>query len=107
MTLIEPTFFTSNLFFPSSAAPPALAVFGVGFDLAGAEGPASGMSTSMVMVTCWFWCGAGLLGRRGSYSTGLRCCYLEVVRQTQMLCLFWWLGMWYLELGSLYAFTWG
>lgn len=41
------TFFTSNRFLPSSAAPPVFAVLDVTFDLVGAEGPASGMSTSM------------------------------------------------------------
>lgn len=44
------TFLTSNLFFPSSAAPPALAVFDTAFDFAAAEGPASGISTSFIFV---------------------------------------------------------
>lgn len=46
------TFFTSNLFLPSKpASTPALDALTAGaFDLAGAEGPASGISTSAMMV---------------------------------------------------------
>lgn len=42
------TFFTSNRFLPSSAVPPDLAVFDTFFESKRTEGPASGMSTSMV-----------------------------------------------------------
>lgn len=43
------TFLTSNRFLPSSAVPPAFAVLDIAFDLAGAEDPASGISTSFMM----------------------------------------------------------